>query len=364
MSTAATSTDLQDALQTLLTNFVETGTERGTQVAVYLHGKKIADAWAGVACPKSGELVNADTLFPSFSTSKGVTATIIHLLVERGLLTYDTPISDVWPEFRGHGKENITVREALTHTAGLAELPAELTFGDIMDWQRACAAMERAKPQYAPGTQFAYHAKTFGWLLGETARRVDGRPFSLLVEQEMIQPLGLEGLFIGLPNPEDYLIAVLEEADPVLGTEVPLEGIEDLPAGKVPMFQQMNYGKMHAACLPSSNGLMNAGSVARFYASLLPGGVDGVEILPASRITKAMEWSTRKDPAGADTKWRIGYQYLACEGYEMFGHGGYGGSMGLACPELGFALGFTRNRLGGPANWEQACLEIIRGLQN
>ncbi|HVA88709.1 MAG TPA: serine hydrolase domain-containing protein, partial [Chloroflexota bacterium] len=113
--------ELQGRVQALLEELVDSGAERGLQVAIY-HGEQlVVDAWAGVADPATGRPVDGDTLFTVFSTTKGIVATLIHILVERGLLDYDAPIARYWPEFGAHGKEGITVRHALTHTAGIPQ---------------------------------------------------------------------------------------------------------------------------------------------------------------------------------------------------------------------------------------------------
>src|ERR1700722_20865411 len=101
---------MQNRIQTLLDCLVAEGKERGLQVAAYVDGKLVLNAWAGVADADSGRAVDADTLFPVFSTTKGMAATIIHLLVERGQLSYDEPIAKVWPEFGAHGTGGITLR--------------------------------------------------------------------------------------------------------------------------------------------------------------------------------------------------------------------------------------------------------------
>src|SRR5271170_2979760 len=96
---------LQDTIQTLLNNLVAEGNERGAQIAVYLDGKLAVDAWAGVADVRTGAPVDGDTLFPVFSTTKGILATVMHILTERGQIAYDTPIAHYWPEFAANGKE-------------------------------------------------------------------------------------------------------------------------------------------------------------------------------------------------------------------------------------------------------------------
>src|SRR5476649_292240 len=124
---------LQETIQNSLNTAVAGGKERGVQVAVYLEGKLAVDAWAGVADVRTGSPVDGDTLFPVFSTTKGIFSTVIHILAERGKLDYDTPIAAYWPEFAANGKEGITMRHVLSHMAGLPYMPDGVTLEQIND---------------------------------------------------------------------------------------------------------------------------------------------------------------------------------------------------------------------------------------
>jgi CubicO group peptidase (beta-lactamase class C family) len=344
-----------DKVQAALDHLISSGVERGVQFAVYLDGELVIDLCAGVANALTGEAVEEDTLFPVFSVTKGVAATVIHRLVEAGRLSYDLVLADVWPKFAQRGKERLTLHHAMRHLAGLPGLPADLTFAQMLDWDAACAALAKEEPQWTPGRQFAYHAKTYGWLVGETARRVDGRSFTQMLQDEVARPLGIETLHVGLPDPARWRKAFLEESE--LGP-VPIPDdatLAPLQASTVPGYQQMNSPALQAACLPSSNGMMNARALARHYAALLPGGVDGVELLPASRLAEATTWEKYRDPAGEPAIWGLGYTRMEIpwkgRTIEGFGHGGYGGSMGFAFPEARLAIGYTRNRLGPQTGW-------------
>jgi CubicO group peptidase (beta-lactamase class C family) len=345
---------------------VETGHEHGLQLAIYHRGRLIVDAWAGVADVRTGRPVEADTLFPVFSVTKGITTAVVHHLAERGVLSYDLPIADVWPEFAAHGKETITVRHALMHQAGLPYLPPGMTYAQMLDWKTACDALAACRPMTPPGTQFVYHAKTFGWMLGEVVRRIDGRSFPTIVQEDITQPLGIETLHMGCANQDPDRVAFLVEE--ALGVLPPLDFDEIMAreAATIPMPHQMNQPAMWAACLPSSNGLMNARAIARFYASLLPGGVDGIEALSPDRVSLATQWKTFRDPEGADVVRGLGFQAIdfSWEGEwkaRGFGHGGFGGSMGFACPELQLAMGYTHNLLG-TGHWESLLTGLTKHL--
>jgi CubicO group peptidase (beta-lactamase class C family) len=336
--------------------WVAAGREHGMQLAVYHRGQLIVDAWAGVADVRTGRRVEAETLFPVFSVTKGVTTAVVHQLAQRGVLSYDLPIAEVWPEFAAHGKGAITIRHALMHQAGLPYLPPGMTYAQMLDWKTACDALAACRPKTPPGTHFVYHAKTFGWMLGEVVHRLDGRSFPTIVCEDITRPLGITTLHVGGVNQDpDQVAFLVEEA---LGVLPPLDPgiIMEMEAAQIPMAHQMNQPAMWAACLPSSNGLMNARAIARFYASLLPGGVDGFEGLSPERVSLATQWETFRDPEGADVVRGLGFQAMdfSLEGSGKargFGHGGFGGSMGFACPELHLAVGYAHNLLGS-GHWE------------
>ena len=139
-------TDIQNQLQQAIDDLVESGAERGLQVAVYRDGEQAAAAVAGIADPETGRPVESDTPFYCYSVGKGATSTVAHMLVERGLFGYDTPVVDLWPEFGTHGKEAATVRHVLTHTVGVPGIPADTTPEDLCDWDKMCAAIAEAEP--------------------------------------------------------------------------------------------------------------------------------------------------------------------------------------------------------------------------
>jgi CubicO group peptidase (beta-lactamase class C family) len=138
--------NVQQQVREAVEELVESGAERGLQVAVYRHGDLVVDAVAGVADHETGRPVTSDTPFYVYSTGKGVTATVAHVLVERGIFDYDTRIAELWPEFGAHGKEKATMRHALTHSIGVPGVPADTTPEDLCDWHRMCAIIADAEP--------------------------------------------------------------------------------------------------------------------------------------------------------------------------------------------------------------------------
>lgn len=355
----------QQSIERLLKQYVDEGIERGLQVAVYWRGRLVVDAWAGVADRASGEPVTGETLFPVFSVGKGITATVAHRLAERGVVSYDTPIAEVWPEFGCKGKETITLRQILCHTAGVFNMPDGVSWAEIADWETICRAVANLEPGARPGLRANYHAITYGWIVGETLRRADGRPFRQLLEEEICQPLGLDGLFIGLPASLEPRVARIEEYD---GDFVPpnAAGPQAIPAWMHPLPTFMNRSDMRRSCLPASSAIANARSLARHYAALLPCGVNGAELLPPDRVRLALERQPVEDPAGQYSTWMLGYHQipeweLPGDPARVFGHGGYGGAIAFADLDRNLAVGLTKN-LFHKGDTRNRILEEIRNF--
>lgn len=347
--------DVQARMQKLLEQVVEEGRERGVQLAAYHKGALIVNAWAGVTDATSRTAVDERTLFPVFSTTKGMAATLLHILAERGMLDYDMPICAVWPEFAGNGKEKITIRHALNHTAGLPNMPVGVGYREMCDWKTMCRLMAAEKPLWPAGQQSKYHAVTFSWLVGEVACRITRKSFGQLLEEGISRPLKLSGMYCGIPDSVEGRVATLDrvaeppkEPAPATPPAAPAEPAP-VPAWMEPLHTMMNRPDARRACIPASNGIMNAISIAKHYAALLPGGVDGVELLPPYRIKIATELQKPSNQVGEPGP-RVGLGYMVDGEDELpvgklrgFGHGGFGGSFGHADRDNHLALAYTNN---------------------
>ncbi len=172
----------------------------GAALCVYHRGQKVVDLWGGER-DEWGTPWTGDTMAPSFSTSKGVASTTLHVLADRGLLDYDDPVAKHWPEFAQAGKEGITVRHVMAHQSGLYHLRQMLDHAEqMLDWEYVTDAIARAEPVHPPGERSGYHGLSYGFIVGEIIRRVAGLPFSQVVQAELAVPLGLDGLYIGAPD--------------------------------------------------------------------------------------------------------------------------------------------------------------------
>jgi CubicO group peptidase (beta-lactamase class C family) len=344
--------DIQRQVQDAIDELVQSGVERGLQVAVYRNGEQVVDAVAGVADPATGRAVTSDTPFFSYSIGKGVAATIMHVLAERGVLDYDTPIVELWPEFGAHGKHTATVRHALSQSVGVPGLPRGLTVEDLCDWNKMCSIIAQSEPWWQPGTKIGYHAITFGYIVGEIVRRATGKPISQLLREVVAEPLGVaDELFFAVPKEDQARLARLEDAQS--GQEMFGELPEDSPILKLGpdlTAEHANSANVRSANIPAG-GTVTARAVARMYAALL-GEVDGVQLLSPERLREV----SRVAMAGPDqifgfsTAWGLGYSLGqpasdAQEAQTVFGVGGVGGSNAFADRATGVTFALTKNRL-------------------
>ncbi len=356
-------------------------TSGGAALAVYHRGELVVDLWGGVRTEQGPDGEPDpwahDTVAMCFSTTKGVVTTAVHLLADRGQLDYDAPVATYWPEFAQNGKEAVTVRHVLTHSAGLHRIRSLVDDAhDMLDWERMCDALAAAPPAYEPGTQHGYHALTYGWLAGELVRRVSGQAIGEFVRTELAEPLGLEGLTIGIPPAGRGRVAPLEpfrvprpgwapvrrvekEIGKQMGKVVsalPLpvntrrlanalapRGVEDVMIGP---------GIMDAE-VPAANGFFGARSLGKLYAMLAGRGeVDGVRLLSPETVEAASTVHGR----GFDLvlvlpmDWRLGYHRVFTSRGTVgsaFGHFGFGGSGAWADPERDLAVAYVCNRGSG-----------------
>ena len=348
-------TDIQSQVQQAIDDLIESGTERGLQVAVYRHGEQIVDAVAGVADNETGRPVTPDTPFYCYSTGKGATSTVAHVLVERGLFGYDTPIAELWPEFGAHGKERATVRHALTHTVGVPGVPAGTTPEDLCNWDKMCAVIADSEPWWEPGTKTAYHAYTFGYIVGEIVRRATGKPISQVLREDVAGPLGIaDELYFGVPESELGRLARLEDEEG--GAESLVAMPDDSPILKwgprvtFPTAEFGNRADVLMADIPAG-GKMSARAMARMYAALLD-EVDSVRLISPERLREisAPAFSGKDEIMGNPVTWALGYAIGRIgtdqqETSSVFGMGGAGGSNAYADTATGTTFALTKNRL-------------------
>lgn len=349
-----------------LENFRSRG-ELGAAVHVTVDGRPVVDLWGGVADHRTGAPWRADTLVIIFSSTKGATALCAHVLAALGKLDWDSPVAQYWPEFAQAGKDRIPVRYLLTHQSGVAGIEKPLPSPALFDWETITTALAEQAPLWPPGEGHGYHAITFGFLIGELVRRISGLSLGRFFREFVAEPLGLD-FWIGLPESHEARVAYVRM--PPLRRELSDFFRAMMRRGSLtwkafmnpPSFftgGHANARVMHAAEIPSSNGMTNARGLAGLYTALACGGAAGVP-----HLVGPAELHLMMEPAveGIDrvllvpTRFSFGFmksttgaeadQAVFGPNPEAFGHVGAGGSFGMADPVAKVAIGYVMNQLG------------------
>ena len=257
--------------------------ETGVAVAAYHRGELIVDAVAGLTDTGTGTPVDHRTLFPVFSVTKGVTALAAHLQAERGLLDLQAPVAACWPEFAVNGKDTITVEQALSHRAGIPQMPDGVTPELMADWDWMTERIAAFTPVFPPGTANAYHVLVWGWIIGEVVRRTDParRPFDVFVREEICAPLGVTDFHLGVPDDDLSRVATLYG-----GNEFSIVDDHNIsPRAVFPGSDVHNQRVVQQAVDPGAGAIATASSVARIFALLAEGGeLGGVRLLSRERV--------------------------------------------------------------------------------
>jgi CubicO group peptidase (beta-lactamase class C family) len=338
------------------------GREIGVQVAAYLDGKLVIDAWGGLADHITGRKVDGDTLFNTYSVTKAVAATALHIQADRGKIDYDAPVARYWPEYAANGKENTTVRDVLTHRACVPQMPEDVTPERMCDWDWMTARIAQLQPLAEPGTKTLYLSMTFGWIVGELVRRTDPRKRSLgrFIREEIAAPLGISDLWVGIPDEVEPRIARHVDAM----TPVPAEYLPPLFLASMPpqvaltpaVFDRADVRRAEVAGV---GGIFNARSEARFWAMLANGGeLDGVRLLSKGLVATFNVPRVHSDeldpvmfniplPISIAGFWLGGPHppVASVKHARAICHPGQGGSIGWADPDLNLAVAICHNRL-------------------
>jgi CubicO group peptidase (beta-lactamase class C family) len=322
--------------------------EVGASLAVYRHGIEVVDLWGGHADRAGTRPWRRDTLVNLWSTTKAVAAMCVALLVERKRLRYADKVADCWPQFAAAGKRDVTVAHVLSHQAGLPGFAEPTSIEDLFDQDLCAARLAAQAPLWEPGTANGYHAVTYGTLVAEIVRRVDGRTIGRFLAEELAGPRRAD-FHIGLPAALDGAVADTIPPD----RPADLSGLEMNPAMVMALSSpsmdpaRANRSDWRAAELPALNGHGSAQAIATLYSALIGGDLLSEPVLDS--MTKVA--ADRPDLViGFNPQWGMG---IARNGNGMFGpepdafgHSGWGGSFGCAHRPSGIAIGYALNHMG------------------
>jgi CubicO group peptidase (beta-lactamase class C family) len=354
---------LRQKLEPLFRENFEKFGELGAAVSVWQDGKPIVDLYGGFCDARHEKPWEADTLVLVWSATKGIgSACVLHVLQEHRI-GIERTVAEIWPEFAQAGKEKITLAQLLSHKAGLCALDARV---DVLDYSAVIRAIEAQKPLWPPGTAHGYHARTFGFLLDELVRRIDGRTLSQYWREVFAQPLSLD-FWIGLPQEENARVAPVYAAKSGKPPE-PKKFYSDLvtpetlacktftsPYG-LNSVSGMNTPDMRAQPVVSFGGIGSASALAKFYFMLANRGkLEGQTFFSE----KTIAWMTRALADGMDRVFQLPTAFSA--GFmkdprnaagrmfgpsaNAFGHPGAGGANAFSDPENRLAFSYVMNQM-------------------
>lgn len=340
--------------------------EVGAAVAVVLDGHPVVDLWGGWLDRECVLPWRRDAIVNVWSVGKAVTAIALLQQVDRGLVELDAPVARYWPEFGQAGKERVPVRMLLSHQAGLPAVGRPLPAGyQLKSWDGMCAALAEQEPWWEPGTRFGYHTNTYGFLLGELVRRVDGRSIGRYIREEIAGPLGVEFLVGFGPEHDERVAAWIpyvrppDQASDRPWLEVDPSQVAGLDLARYMAYrnppnasgQDVNTRTWRAAEYPSTNPHSNARSIAVIFGELARGGGT---LLSQRTVDRANTIESDGEDAilGRPNRFGLGFQ-LTIPGVrpfgpnpKSFGHFGNGGLLGFADPTTGLGFSYVCNRSG------------------
>jgi CubicO group peptidase (beta-lactamase class C family) len=346
--------DVRDAFRA---NFDERG-EVGAAVCVIRQGEVVVDLWGGWADEAATLAWQRDTAVNFYSVGKSIVASLLLAVVDRGLLTLDTRVADVWPEFAAGGKHGVTVRQALCHEAAVPAIREPLTNDDLFDWPTMTAALASTDPWWEIGTRHAYHTNTFGFLIGELVRLTTGDlPGTAL--GRITDEIGAD-IWFGVPDDRQP-----DCADVIWAPARPTPAVETIDISTIAGDDLMNVlahfnppgassvgivntPAWRSAQIPSTNGHGTARGLAQYYAALL----EPDRIVSASLLAEAARPQVLGlcPILGEDVVFGLGFTPTTQRrplgpNPRSFGHFGTGGALGFADPDAGIAFGYVMNHV-------------------
>lgn len=346
--------------------------ELGAGTSVVLDGQTVVDLWGGWARADRSQEWDEHSTVCMMSVAKGVTGVCFNMAIDRGLIDPDLAVAHYWPAFAQNGKEGITVRMVLDHTAAIPVLTDDTMYpGGFFDYEGYIRALEVQHPLWQPGTRAAYHVHNQGFLLGEILRRLTGQTIGPYLKENVTRPLAAE-YYIGgmdeqqqahvaevLPNTGARLFAAKDQAVPEKPTTP--EGWHDgavlrsfafLQNPAEPWHTTMNSPVWRTCEIASGSGHGNARGVARIYGATV-GKVDGISLLSNSQLERMITEQHNQTELLQERPYHqaLGVLLNTPEAVFMgpnprsFGHHGLGGSIGFGDPDAKLGFSYCCNQM-------------------
>jgi CubicO group peptidase (beta-lactamase class C family) len=341
--------------------------QAGAALAIRVDGESVVDVWGGIADRRDRSEWRRDTASVIFSCTKGLMSILAARLVADGRLDYDARVADYWPEFAQAGKHDVRVRHILAHQSGLSALRRDLTIDEVLDWDTVTGAIAGAAPLWNPGSGYAYHALTHGWLIGEVIRRVTGTDVGVWFAEDLAQPLNAAA-WLGVPADQQVTVAHMEVGESLAALVRQQSAARDpetvdwpdramtlgaaFPPELVAFELGFNEPRVQAASIPGAGGIATARALAAIWSATVV-ETDGVLLLDPETRELATEVETEGAPVfdvpGPWPRWGMGFQldsearrYL---GDTSLGHDGAGGQVAFADAHSRVGFAFLTNQM-------------------
>ena len=365
-------------MEAFANNFRNNG-DVGASFAATIDGKFVVDIWAGYADANRTRPWKHNTLACLYSTTKTMTALCALILVDRGQLDLEAPVTRYWPEFGQAGKEDIPVNHLLSHQSGLAGFDERIPVEALYDWERIASLLAAQKPWWVPGTQSGYHAITQGYLVGEVIRRITNRTVGTFFRDEIADPLQAD-CQIGLAQADEIRVAEMLPPPTMQPGNQLYIGSALMPEmarkSMYPLIDQNNpiiVSRSRAwrdAEIPSANGYGNAHSVARMASVLVSGEVDGVRLLSMPTIGKAFQEQCYSLDLilKLPIRWALGFALASKElsigpNPQTLFMGGGGGSAIVIDRDARLSMAYVMNNcLGSALEGDDRALSLVRAM--
>lgn len=339
----------EPVLEAFSANFRERR-ELGASVCVYRGGRKVVDLWGGHRDPGRQQVWESNTIVSMASVVKGMLAFALHMLADRGKLSYDAPVAQYWPEFAGEGKERITVRQVISHHAAIHFVDAAKP-GDFFRWDRMVAAIARQKPEWPPGTRGVYHTVSIVFVLGKLIQCASGEYPWDYFRREVTERLGVD-YHIRLTDAERARYSQNYDTERFISEAgIPPEVMTRFFAGRGDFTQVLTPEEQRAMPYQLSGG--NARGAARLFAfASMDGELDGIRVLSRRTIDLMTEvqWHEKCAIWGTPMRTALGILLNDPEFFYIgpnpraFGTAGAGGSFAMADRDNRIAVGYSVNR--------------------
>jgi CubicO group peptidase (beta-lactamase class C family) len=339
----------------LLQSYADADPTYSAQLAVHVGAERAIDLTVGTA-------MDADSLLPVYSSSKGATGVVVALLVQRGQLDLDARVASYWPAFAQHGKAAITVRQLLSHQAGLPGVDGGFTWEELLEHAPLAERLAAQRPLWHPGSAFMYHGLTIGTLADELVRRIDGRTVAQVLREDVTAPRRID-VWMGTPASEDHRVVEalpprLEDlrmagipgfADPITATSFPQS------PDVLELFRRVNDPGFQRIAPPAAGVLASARGLAALYASLRHEVGGQPRVLTDDTIAQMAQIQAAGHELGSGLPARFGVLFqVPCTPrwpfgrVGSFGHDGAGGSLAFCDPASDVAFAFTVQRMPVP----------------